>query len=98
MCYTVTLCKKEIEHEVAATLASSKPYTVSGPTTHPLPPLSSSLPPLPPPPPPFLLLPLPSQKFPHFLFNPSYSLPIAGFSNNYLFYLFLYLPFRNIFF
>src|SRR5258705_11371039 len=63
--------------------------TVSGPTpAHPLPPLSSCLPPLPHTHPPFPLLPLHCKKLEDSVYNPSYSLPIGGFSNNYLSHLF----------
>src|SRR5258705_7067781 len=72
--------------------------TVSGPTpAHPLPPLSSCLPPLPHAHPPFPLLPLHCKKLEDSVYNPSYSLPIGGFSNNYyLSHLFGNLPFRRI--
>src|SRR6266436_5308587 len=74
-----------------------KPYTVSGPTpAHPLPPLSSCLPPLPHAHPPFPLLPLHCKKLEDSVYNPSYSLPIGGFSNNYLSHLFGNPPFRRI--
>src|SRR5260221_2178423 len=75
-----------------------KPYTVSGPTpAPPLPPLSSCLPPLSHAHPPFPLLPLHCKKLEDSVYNPSYSLPIGGFSNNYyLSHLFGNLPFRRI--
>src|SRR5258708_6194161 len=61
------------------------------------PPLSSCLPPLPHAHPPFPLLPLHCKKLEDSVYNPSYSLPIGGFSNNYyLSHLFGNLPFRRI--
>src|SRR5260221_303171 len=59
---------------------------------HP-PPLSSCLPPLPHAHPPFPVLPLHCKNLEDFVYNPSYSLPTGGFSNNYLSHLFGNPPF-----